>query len=253
MCGIHASISSRGYHAPTNELKLLLRKRGPDHVGEEKCQYLSDDGITRYISFTSTVLALRGGQITTQPFQDSASGCMLCWNGEAWAINSIPIVGNDGISIFEMLQKASSSGLSLAESTAATLKVLRSISGPFAFVFLDQNHGLLYFGRDCLGRRSLLLKHDANLSLLEISSCVDNLDSHWEEVEADGIHQISLNLKSHFEEEKKDKPTATSKVLYPSRRFPWENITDVRSHSLAFNVQSRLIRGLAMSCELTIS
>src|SRR4051794_20595656 len=105
MCGIHASISSGGLLTPSPELKKLLCFRGPDHLGESQARFDSQEA-RYYLSFTSTVLALRGGHVTPQPFVDTKSGSVLCWNGEAWSIGSEPIAGNDGQSIFDALTKA---------------------------------------------------------------------------------------------------------------------------------------------------
>ncbi|EPE31605.1 Adenine nucleotide alpha hydrolases-like protein [Glarea lozoyensis ATCC 20868] len=222
MCGIHASVSTKEFQGPTDGLKQLLCNRGPDHLGEEEIKFEAEDGTTRYISFTSTVLALRGGHITTQPFKDSASGCILCWNGEAWAVDSTPVVGNDGKFVFDLLLKASSSNLSSTESVDAIVKVLRSISGPFAFVFLDSNHGFMYFGRDCLGRRSLLLNKDTSPLAMELSSCADHLDSNWKEVEADGIYQLSLNVQTGTEETETGSGIPSTQPLFPCQRYSWD-------------------------------
>ncbi|KAG9229258.1 asparagine synthase-domain-containing protein [Amylocarpus encephaloides] len=192
MCGIHVSVSSTAFQPPSTDLRQLLSKRGPDHLAEAQSKIVVEGGVTYFVSLTSTVLALRGGQVRPQPFHDSASGCSLCWNGEAWRVASSLVTGNDGQMIFELLCKASSVYSSAADSISAVLTVLRGISGPFAFVFLDGSHGLLYFGRDRLGRRSLLYNSELLPGTVALSSCADSANRAWKEVEADGIYQISL-------------------------------------------------------------
>lgn len=191
MCGIHVSISTRGTRFPSQDLKALLCNRGPDHLGEAQDQVDSQRGCKVSLSFTSTVLALRGGHVTTQPFQDSRSGSVLCWNGEAWRIGQEPVVGNDGEAIFDLLVKASTSYKN-AEATAAVLEVLKSISGPFAFVYFDKSHDQIYFGRDRLGRRSLLYCSDAHPGSIELASISDPSRGSWREVEADAIYMLSF-------------------------------------------------------------
>ena len=134
-----------------------------------------------WLSFTSTVLALRGDHVEYQPFVDPQSGSVLCWNGEAWRIESEPISGNDGQRVFELLIKASSQNLS-SNSNTIILKVLRSISGPFAFVFFDKIHNQIYFGRDRLGRRSLLYNTEFHPGCMEFASTADLESTSWREV-----------------------------------------------------------------------
>lgn len=214
MCGIHASISIEALRLPSAELKALLQSRGPDHLGEAQTQIRGQDGQCCWVHFTSTVLALRGGHVTVQPFVDTSNGSLLCWNGEAWKIGSQKISGNDGETVFAALTEASSALRSSTEATAAILKVLRSISGPFAFVFLDKIHGQLYLGRDRLGRRSLLHSTARSHSYLEFSSVSDPGSVSWQEVEADAVYQLVL----------------TEKILETSTKNPDESIL---SHSLS--------------------
>lgn len=191
MCGICAVVSSRESPSISHNLQRRLCNRGPDHLGSHEARVDGADGAVAYLSFTSTVLSLRGDHVAKQPFvsPDSAD-CVFCWNGEAWKIHHHDVAGNDGEAIFGLLMKAAScaSGDGCED---AILKVLRSIEGPFAFVFCHISAKRLYFGRDRLGRRSLLIKKDPEQLLL--SSIADSTDSAWKEVEADGIYAISLD------------------------------------------------------------
>jgi asparagine synthetase B (glutamine-hydrolysing) len=216
MCGIHASISTSGPQPPSSGLKLLLCNRGPDHLGGAQAE-LQKDGETIWVSFTSTVLALRGGHVQIQPFVDRQNGSVLCWNGEAWRVDSNPVIGNDGQRVFEALLKASSQKLSL-NSNAAVLEVLRSISGPFAFAFLDKIHGHIFFGRDRLGRRSLLYNTESLHGCMEFASTSDPGSLCWKEVEADAIYQLSCSDESGSQRSD-DHLTTTS--LLPLQRHPW--------------------------------
>lgn len=219
MCGIHVTVSRKAFETVGDDLKQLLSKRGPDDMGEETAKVETKDGISYFISFTSSVLALRGGQVTAQPFKDPQSGSIFCWNGEAWRLATEPVVGNDGRIIFDSLLKASSSQISTAESVTAVLKVLRSISGPFAFVFLDKLHSVLYFGRDRLGRRSLLYNTDGLPDSMEFSSSGDLINGNWKEVDADGIYQLSFTNEQPILGEQSQN---TSESILPLRRHIWE-------------------------------
>jgi asparagine synthetase B (glutamine-hydrolysing) len=192
MCGIHASLSTESFRFPSHNLKKLLHNRGPDHGGEEEVKIENQRG-PYYLSFTSTVLSLRGGHVTIQPFVDFKTGSILCWNGEAWKIGADVITGNDGQAVFNALLEVIP-GHSTLESTTAVLNLLNSISGPFAFVFLDRIHKQIFFGRDRLGRRSLLCCTTSNS--IEFSSAADPLDGVWKEVEADAVYSLPLDLSA---------------------------------------------------------
>ncbi|KAL7925151.1 asparagine synthase domain-containing protein [Trichoderma austrokoningii] len=191
MCGIHAAISAdSGYHKLSPGLEQKLRNRGPDHLGAVKTPLRQDDERSLYLTLTSTVLSLRGDHVARQPLVDEDSGCVLCWNGEAWKIGGKSVDGNDGEAIMSMLIAASSSS---SGDRGSVLDALRSIEGPFAFIFLDKKAKRLYYGRDRLGRRSLLLKRGEEFLL---SSIAEAPAVGWAEVEADGCYTIQLSEAS---------------------------------------------------------
>jgi len=187
MCGIHVAISrKKDTGALSGSLRDCLCNRGPDHFGQVTARLrpeASGDSDT-FVTFTSTVLSLRGDHVTKQPFHDQETGSVLCWNGEAWRVAGQTVQGNDGETVFALLSEAG--------STEAILNALRSIAGPFAFVYFDAASKTLYFGRDRLGRRSLLICHDESEGSLVISSVAEACQEKWEEVEADGIYSMAF-------------------------------------------------------------
>ncbi|EMR81771.1 hypothetical protein ACHAPC_003592 [Botrytis cinerea] len=238
MCGIYASISTRGLQTPSHALKHSLCDRGPDHTGLSQSNYTSSDGTQYFLSFLSTVLALRGDHITPQPFGGSIgvdasttnSGSILCWNGEAWKVGGELVNGNDGQVIYEMLVKAVSTTTSASDATLAVAKSLQSISGPFAFVFWDSFHGSIYCGRDRLGRRSLLYNVDNGSGDLgpsgsiELASTADPARGDWKEIEADGIYKFSCVDKNKFPLSTSDsQDNFLSRSLLPYQKFDWED------------------------------
>jgi asparagine synthetase B (glutamine-hydrolysing) len=191
MCGIYASVSKTAPAHPSPELKQLLCQRGPDHFGELDIQTGSESR-SASLSFTSTVLALRGDYIAAQPLVDSQTGSILCWNGEAWKIGHEPVEGNDGEAVLALLTSRTSS-FSTFESVNGVIRSIQSLSGPFAFVYFDKMHELLYFGRDCLGRRSLMFNIGDIDSTIQFSSIAGTTGGLWREVEADGIYVLSVS------------------------------------------------------------
>ncbi len=186
MCGIHAAVSLATQIAAPESLSARLRRclanRGPDHQGCVTVSHKTADHLVK-LSFTSTVLSLRGDKVAEQPFVDGQSGSVLCWNGEAWKLGGRAIAGNDGQAVFQMLTSTRPDG-------GSALDLLRSIEGPFAFIYFDKPAGSVYFGRDRLGRRSLL-SCDSGWFLL--SSVAESTDAGWREVEADGIYEMRLD------------------------------------------------------------
>ncbi|KKZ65319.1 asparagine synthase (glutamine-hydrolysing) [[Emmonsia] crescens] len=211
MCGIYFSLSAEEYVQPDEETTQLLRNRGPDSLKGHTFQLQRPEGAGQnlegipsslYLTYISTVLALRGDHIQAQPIVDPASQSVLCWNGEAWKIHNNPVQGNDAQCVFQLLLKAvqpSDSPNSLPSSQTSESQYLvnvahtvGAISGPFSFVFYDGYRQRIFYGRDRLGRRALLSGWD-NTGSFKISSVCDGTSSkHFEEVETDGIHMIDL-------------------------------------------------------------
>jgi asparagine synthetase B (glutamine-hydrolysing) len=184
MCGIHCHISRHAFSRLTPATKALLQHRGPDSVEEKHVK--TPKGV--YLSFAASVLSLRGDVLVPQPIVDLESKSILCWNGEAWLIDDEPVMGNDSLVVYDILLKAS---LDSENPEAMILKTFTRIRGPFACVFYDSRQQKVYFGRDCLGRRSLVTATASNGDLTIASvSCSDNRT--WVEVDAAGMYVISL-------------------------------------------------------------
>lgn len=153
-----------------------------------------------FLTFLSTVLSLRGEGIVRQPQEDPDSGSLLCWNGEAWKVGNEVIDGNDSHVVFDLFVKAirpfgpgsSNAAYLYGQSMRRTLDVIASISGPYAFVFYDAPHQRIFFGRDTLGRRSLVIRKGllGRISVSSICDCTEN--GVWTEIEADGVYMLDL-------------------------------------------------------------
>ncbi len=219
MCGIFFSVSCNSPILIDERTICLLKRRGPDSIKEHrihvkpKCpsdrQPTFADERLFCLTFTSTVLALRGQSITVQPLVDDTTGSVLCWNGEAWKFGDMTLAGNDSTFLFDSLLQAASSqsedltaagGTGLTGSKEGVLMriaaVMGKVRGPFAFVFYDGISKQIFFGRDHLGRRSLLQRIDRSGRLILTSVCDGCHESEWTEVEADGIYVVSLDDKT---------------------------------------------------------
>lgn len=195
MCGIFFALSQKSYIVPSPEELLQLKRRGPDACNIVRRKLQSESGTTTvYLTICASVLSLRGNGITEQPLEDPASGSVFAWNGEGWNLNGHTIQDNDTENIFNSLIIATRRHASVKSSEADELcrnrvvDVIRSIRGPYAFVFFDAVRENVYFARDCLGRRSLLWMAGQDSSLVFSSLSHNSHVSRWNDVDADGIY-----------------------------------------------------------------
>ncbi|MCJ1322093.1 hypothetical protein MMC15_007438 [Xylographa vitiligo] len=210
MCGIFFSCSIDNPIFPSECLLDRLRRRGPDSVKVVQRTYQSinttelvaqDSPIhTLHLVFVSTVLSLRGNAIVEQPLVDKDSGSLLCWNGEAWSLDEKIITGNDAQVVFDALLTSTEAFLPGQEMqpnereyrVQTVLRIIGGLSGPFSFVFYDALSQQVFYGRDVIGRRSLLhsLSSPYDFMVSSISDWTGSID--WTEVEACGIQIINL-------------------------------------------------------------
>ena len=246
MCGIFCAVSCRNPIWPSTDLEQLLKQRGPDSSGayDVRFQCSGHDGNgqpsqTSHITFFSTVLNLRGQIAVHQPCRPEGSQSVLCWNGEAWTIDGSVPVGNDTELVFRLLEEATRTCViasdrqqETVQRTALMAQCIARINGPYAFVFYDSVNHLLFFGRDFLGRRSLLTKLTEDGSLI-ISSATDALNSAgWNDVDADGLYYIDLARPEQPMVSTGDVPRIG---LYPMMRVPYFSAQDTL-HVQAENV-----------------
>ena len=238
MCGIFFSLSREGHLAPDEELLDALRERGPDSMGMQS-RTVTVQPITsantlaqsRFLTFVSTVLSLRGDSIIDQPLEDPNSGSLLCWNGEAWKIDNALVQGNDAKAVFDLLLQASQSCNSCPRDGPSSpdqgfqnvIQAIGSITGPYAFVFYDAQSRRVFYGRDALGRRSLVTKRyeAGNLAISSVSDATEA--DGWDEVEADGVYILDFegNEASHIPWAVGDGPLGMAHFLVqPPLHFP---------------------------------
>ena len=215
MCGIFFSLSKEGHLAPDEELLDALRERGPDSMGMrartvtvQPIPSASTLAQSHFLTFVSTVLSLRGDSIISQPLEDPNSGSLLCWNGEAWKIDNALVQGNDAKAVFDLLLEASQSFSNCPQNGSSSpyrglqdvVQAIGSITGPYAFVFYDAQSRRVFYGRDALGRRSLVMKRygAGNLAISSVSDATEA--DGWDEVEADGVYMLDIerNATSHI-------------------------------------------------------
>lgn len=211
-------------------LSRALANRGPD-LPMRSCASGGADGST--VTMHASVLHMRGREPSPQPARFLVSEeleCTLCWNGEAYAYCDSPgsdSKGSDsnadvGVSVdqdmielvdhheeesdtrvvIDLLKGSLSGSMSAEKEHEAVSLALSCIHGEFAFILCvpRSNSTSIYFGRDCLGRRSLLVsRFDGVLALSSVSVDLSGT-SAWTEIRPGTVFRI--DMKSGEETEK---------------------------------------------------
>jgi asparagine synthetase B (glutamine-hydrolysing) len=180
MCGIIVSIALSGEPTSHDEFIPWIGARGPDSLKTHTVHVSSLDSQNRLtLSFTSSVLHLRGKKVTVQPLI-SEDDDVLCWNGEIWKGLKVLDDENDGAKLLEALS-----------STDKIWDVMGRIEGPWAIVYYSAKQEKIYYGRDCLGRRSLLRGENSDRGVCVLSSVAVG-DYSWGDDKVDGLWCIDL-------------------------------------------------------------
>ena len=247
MCGIFFSLSNKHYVAPSARELHSLKRRGPDSccTVQRKFQYGLGEALC-YLTIYATVLSLRGNHLVEQPIEDPNSSSLFCWNGEAWTIDGENVGGNDAQTVFDLLLKATQPSIDWEPEppvegalSRKAVKALGSISGPFAFLYYDATNQQLFFGRDVLGRRSLL-KMIGEDGCLYISSVSE--ESHlasWTEIEADGLYTIDIARMLKVLHSPIDEVPNSSKAAWGIKLIPW-SLRSSASYSTPYLVRALL-------------
>ncbi|KAJ9580611.1 hypothetical protein L9F63_024226 [Diploptera punctata] len=210
MCGIYCYLYCKEagqcdsrFSFAKEEILKYLHNRGPDGYSEHTINF----GSAWSIDFASSVLWLQGLKPILQPVIDSGNNVLL-WNGDIF----------DG-----PLETDSSDTLNLNKALGESgnvLSVLRCIRGPYSVIYFDAKHQHLYFGRDRLGRHSLLWSCDREGHII-ITSVAKRNSLDFEEIPSVGIFRIDMNLPgvnimlfpwTDISEEEINKVTSTSPV-----------------------------------------
>ena len=205
MCGFSLACSEALVSKPSESLLDSLNARGPDcvEVLQRSFTLPSSSGKvpnsrTFFVSLIVSVLGLRGKAVQCQPMMDPDSGLLFVWNGEAftWGANAQAVSGNDTCFVFQQILKSlrsnsrGSRGRNIAHSVGITLS---RVSGPFTFLVLDPLTRCIFYGRDVLGRKSLVTS-DAQAGGVVISSVVPPGDpGRWKEVDPAGFFVCKLS------------------------------------------------------------
>ena len=137
------------------QLLQLLLERGPDYLNHLSQTLFQNENFQLNIQIYSSVLHMRGENITKQPIQkeqvnsdnnvvnneDILLKNFLCWNGEIFSGEIlIDNLKNDGIQLFERLNEITEKFSEIENEDLIKFEisqVISKIEGPFAFIFWD--------------------------------------------------------------------------------------------------------------------
>lgn len=164
--GTGCSCCPRAAPVDLNLLTQSCAARGPDRANS--CQVALSGGAT--VEMFGYVLHLRGETPTVQPTVDRCCGCnsnpgssevpsCFLWNGEVFGGVSIEVRDeeSDTSVVFNFLLQAERSCASFEEFSVACRNFLEGVFGPFAFIYFSGKFQAVLFGRDPIGRRSLVM------------------------------------------------------------------------------------------------
>ncbi|KAG1826180.1 asparagine synthase-domain-containing protein [Suillus subaureus] len=202
---VHGGPNNTVYHELFERLKVANAARGPDaqgthHVRVQGTSYgeaqapppsktCGPAALKLDLEFFASELRLRGDEPIVQPHQQD--GDVFCWNGEVDAYE------NDGAKLFQSIYT-----LSAMDDLPF---LLGRIEGPYAFVFYHAESRKLYFARDPLGRRSLLIHKPSVFNpyfLLASVSVGDDQGYVMEELSTDGMFCLDVGQLCESKEAK---------------------------------------------------
>ncbi|KAI0307607.1 asparagine synthase-domain-containing protein [Multifurca ochricompacta] len=120
---------------------------GPDAQHRHQITLESDNGITIHLDFFASELRLRGDAPVVQPHVHEG-GDALCWNGEIFEGLDVRPEENDGTKLSTTMSQ---------ELRSVSAIPHRPVVRRYAFVYYHHLSRRLFFARDPLGRRSLLV------------------------------------------------------------------------------------------------
>ncbi|GKB45627.1 asparagine synthetase domain-containing protein 1 isoform X1, partial [Tanacetum coccineum] len=222
-----------------DDIKAALTRRGPDSIGSKSLYLHAEEGAalrssvegseivdncglnTGKLLFIGATLQLRGENPIRQPLVDD-SGNILVYNGEVFGGVELDSDSNDTQVLIESLRKCcnccshehESKCSSSGDGKYSVPELLSTIRGPWALIYWQESSKTIWFGRDALGRRSLLVhwpnKQDSRLMLSSVSPPYaingssdfgyENRPSElnfWEELPC-GVYSLSMSASENL-------------------------------------------------------
>jgi len=179
MCGIwfFASLLDSP-EAPRCTAITRIKRRGPDGVVEKHWVLQIGPHLWLHMRLVSSVLHMQGDKMSSQPVALHATAepsseptAYLSWNGELYDIAST----SGGVSDTAYVASCVSRALASPCPASALGSAMGQWQGPWSALIVDMAARRIWFARDCVGRRSLLLSRGQGS--LCLSSVADQADT----------------------------------------------------------------------------
>ena len=185
-CAMSAVLADRGPDLTNQQYNIDIKRRGQQLVGDGVEP--SECTCSWRLSLLASVLHMRGEELTPQPhvMEDEDDLFVLCWNGELYSYDFSSTDANniaemsldevaydaaeetghfrsDTMDVMKIISSAvrNASNVENQSEHEAVSKAMGHIRGEYAFICYhkakNEDRESLYFGRDPLGRRSLLV------------------------------------------------------------------------------------------------
>ncbi|KAK9235670.1 asparagine synthase-domain-containing protein [Lipomyces kononenkoae] len=205
MCGIFFSLVPKSdpasnidkdfsarYTVAGLQLEQALKCRGPDCDNAIVVDTKIEDNESHHLTLFSTVLSMRD-PLTPQPLQ-SQDGGILQFNGELYDTVGrleeyrLDLLGDDTACTNDTAL------LSQLFGRFGVLETIQSIRGEYAFVYYDVLSRCIWWARDCIGRRSLLVNRSRMdcMALSSLPPANPALRVDWQEVPAGEVYKLDL-------------------------------------------------------------
>lgn len=192
--------------SPTlTDLLPVLQKRGPDYTElfsirtSTANSALNDSADLITINAAYSVLSIRG----PVPKRRASGSAKVSGNGQVSEVKSPPTVllfngeiydgfddTDESISDTDRVHELLNRTLAEREDPLQTLDALR---GPWALIFWHEPTKRLYFGRDCLGRRSLMINVEAGSHVTITSVPPPHSEQHFVELPPHGLAYLDFS------------------------------------------------------------
>lgn len=173
-----------GYTSSLPSIENLLQRRGPDDF----CSEVISLGDSATLCLSQSVLSLRGCQEKRDTLETDNR---LLYNGELYDDIWLPDDESDTDKLKLYLQRET-------ESEALTPQILDRLQGPWTIVYWHAYSKRLYFAKDRIGRRSLLLRVVPGRKLTLSSVAPKDDPTGFVEVPPAGVAYIDLSGTPEF-------------------------------------------------------
>ncbi|KAJ7835293.1 asparagine synthase-domain-containing protein [Mycena leptocephala] len=240
-------------------LKDANGARGPDSQDTRQVSVTGSDD-TVVLDFFASELRLRGSDPVVQPREQD--GNLFCWNGEIFDGMDITKEENDGVKLFH--------ALSAVDTIEQVGELFGKIEGPYAFVYYHAVSERVFFARDPLGRRSLLIHKPSTRNpyfLLASVSIGSDPSCEFQELPTEYVYCLELrdllnggDMAGNFDSYLTSFPRSSVNALYsqPSRvntALPpddWPLIAGLETPDYLMQTVDDLINHLDRSVELRV-